>query len=548
MKLNINYSKLLNRIKTIPKYLWFLLAVLLIGIFLRTYNFHDWLHFENDQLRDAILVSDVLDGSTSWPLLGPTMRKSSDSKDELFHIGPIYYYFQILSANFFGNEPEKLGYPDLFFSFLSIPLLFIFLKRYFSINTTLILVSLYTISFFSIRYSRFAWNPNLIPFFTILFLFSLLELLLNKEKTNWIWVVAVGIAIGIGIQLHIMLLVLFSAVTLLVFSYLLVCNRSIWKKLAVALLIVIILNLGYLISEYKNDFSNTRILFKSERVNNENFLGKLVNNIDCHAEANLYILSSYGSENCNFSYSDILKNKKSKTLIAELKSADFIILIFLQALFAIFGYASLLYLLWREKDNGKKYFLGLITIFIAFFFLLMLFIIGKSFDSFRYFSPTFFVPLIFLGFLIDFINNKLSKKYLVISFAIILFIIITNIVSIKNEFKKFQAGVKSDAYYHYAVLGELESIIRYLVDNSNNQKDIYISGDRFSLLPPLKYIAQRQNVDIIEFDYKKNDAPPSKSVFYITDKLKDAADNYFAMYKIERHKVFGRIIIYKLEN
>lgn len=538
----------LDKIRLVPRHLWLLLIIICFGIFLRTYNFHDWLHFEYDQLRDVTLVGDVLGGKADWPLLGQTMRKSGDSENMLFHLGPIYYYFQILSAEIFGDNPVSMAYPDLFFSILSIPLLYVLFKRYFSVNISLILTGLYSISFFSIHYSRFAWNSNSIPFFTILFLLSLSEFLSNKEKTGWVWAAAAGVAIGVGIQLHVILFVLFFAIASLVFLYLLGCNCGIWKKLIAIFAIVIALNAGYLISEFKNNFANSKILFKSEQANNENFLEKLINDIDCHAEANLYMLSSYGNENCNFSYSDILKDKKAKTLKAKVKSTNFIALTFLQTLFSIIGYVFLIYYAWKEKDKNKKYFLRLIVLYAVLYFLIRLPIIGQNFDAFRYFSPTFFIPLVFLGFLIDFINKKLSKRYWIISFSIISVVIIANAQSLKYEFQRLQSGNKSDIYYHNGILGDLELITKYLRDNSENQKDVYISGDRFSLLPPLKYLAQRQNFNIIEFNYKNSDIPKGKAAFFVSDKLKDNADNNFADYKVKSYKVFGRIIIYKLEN
>jgi hypothetical protein len=118
--------------RKITKQTWILLAIILLGTFLRAYNLNDWLDFGDDQVHDAILVEAVVRGETAWPLLGPDMSKSGNgstegsSRENRFHIGPVYYYFQILSAKMFGTEPYRLAYPDLLFSILSIPLFFIF--------------------------------------------------------------------------------------------------------------------------------------------------------------------------------------------------------------------------------------------------------------------------------------------------------------------------------------------------------------------------------------------------------------------------------------
>jgi len=66
-------------------------GIFLVGIFLRTYHFRQWLYFYPDQARDLMLTQDVLAGKAAWPLLGPIAASTP------FKLGPIYYYFQIIS-------------------------------------------------------------------------------------------------------------------------------------------------------------------------------------------------------------------------------------------------------------------------------------------------------------------------------------------------------------------------------------------------------------------------------------------------------------------
>ena len=56
-----------NILKRVPKHLWILSAIILVGIFLRTYNFHDWLDFGSDQAKDAAIVSAVVENKAPWP-------------------------------------------------------------------------------------------------------------------------------------------------------------------------------------------------------------------------------------------------------------------------------------------------------------------------------------------------------------------------------------------------------------------------------------------------------------------------------------------------
>ena len=149
------------------------IAIFSIGFFLRATHFHDWLDFGDDQVNDATIVSNVVDHNAPWPLLGPKMSHTGNGgRKGQYHLGPMFYYFEITSAKLFGNRPDALAYPDLLFDILTLPLFYIFFRRFFSTNITLALTGLYAVSFFALSFSHSALNPNLIPFFVLLFLLS----------------------------------------------------------------------------------------------------------------------------------------------------------------------------------------------------------------------------------------------------------------------------------------------------------------------------------------------------------------------------------------
>jgi 4-amino-4-deoxy-L-arabinose transferase-like glycosyltransferase len=180
-------------------------VILFVAIFLRTYHFHEWLHFGSDQVRDLVLVEGVVEHGNPWPTLG------ADASNTHFKLGPVYHYFQIISLMLFGVSAPAMAYPDVFFSLLSIPLFFVLLRKCFEENLALALTLLYAFSYYSIEFSRFAWNSNPLPFFVALFLLAFLHFLEEREKTPLAWSVLLGIAIGVGIQLHTLLLLLFPS-------------------------------------------------------------------------------------------------------------------------------------------------------------------------------------------------------------------------------------------------------------------------------------------------------------------------------------------------
>ncbi|HUD08766.1 MAG TPA: glycosyltransferase family 39 protein, partial [Candidatus Saccharimonadales bacterium] len=226
--------------------------IIIVGIYLRTYHFHDWLYFYPDQARDVLVVKDFLGGKSPLPLMG--FRAASTS----FDLGAMYYYFQIASGKLFGVAPNTMAYPDLFFNILAIPLLYYFLKRYFKTNISLVLTGLYSISYFAIEYSRFAWNPNPMPFFVLLYLLSLWKFLTEKEKTRWGWIVGIGAAVGIGIQLHTILIFLLTSVSLIALIITLKSDWRLWKRWLLIIGIVLLLNTNQIVSETRHNFSNTK--------------------------------------------------------------------------------------------------------------------------------------------------------------------------------------------------------------------------------------------------------------------------------------------------
>ena len=155
-------ERLINKLKSISQYAWILMLIILVGTFLRTYHFHDWLTFNPDQARDAMIVDNVLQGNKSLIMLGP------EAGNTRFDLGPWFYHLEILSAKIFGNQPSKLAYPDLLLAILTLLLFYLVIKRYFNQKISLILTFFLSISYFMIRYSRFAFNPNSIPFFLII--------------------------------------------------------------------------------------------------------------------------------------------------------------------------------------------------------------------------------------------------------------------------------------------------------------------------------------------------------------------------------------------
>ncbi len=545
------YHKIRLYLQSISWREWALFFILAIGIFLRIYHFSDWLSVLDDQIRDNQLVEDVISGKTGWPLLGPFMSysgASAHSANHAFHLGPMHYYFQIISVKIFGDSLPAMAYPDLLFGILAIPLFYYFLKKYFSAGITLVLTALYSVSFYAIEYSRFAWNSNAIPFFILLLLVSFNELLEKKEKTPWLWSVAGGIALGVGIQLHVITLAIFIGMAAVVSAYLLVKNPQIWKKIVLLILISILLNAGQIISEMHTGFANTKILF-SPKVENIGSTAppfqKIVTDIDCQAEANLYMLSSFGNDSCGNSFIGIfLKNPRKEHLSAKkLETELFFTLI---TIFSLFGYVLLVRRILKEKSAKRKNFLNLVALYVILSFLVMLPLCYGSFTQFRYFISMFFISFILLGLFMEYLINKFSKNYFFMIALFIFLLISTNLLSVAHSFR-IQQGSGTDIGYTIATLGDITSMTKYITDNSQNHKNVFIIGAQTPLAKPINYLAGKRGFRVNEIPLRKYTTPPLAGlIFYIGENSGNNIPASILGMSVESYKNWGAIRLYKL--
>ncbi|MFZ2226660.1 MAG: glycosyltransferase family 39 protein [Candidatus Moraniibacteriota bacterium] len=536
-----------EKIKLVPRHFWVLALILLVGIFLRTYNFHSWLKFSNDQARDAFVSSQAAAGETAWPLAGPYMSYSGDGdhvEENSFHLGPVYYYFQIISAKIFGNYADKLAYPDVFFGVLSIVLLYAFLRIYFEINLSLGLSGLYAISAYFVQYSRFAWNTNLIPFFVLLLLFCLHKFLAQNEKTHWSWVILLGVALGVGFQLHAIVMVLFAMVAFLVFLFSMKKNYHAWKRWMVVLLIFCALNAPQIFSELKTDFSNTKAFFSFSSHNKESFVTLLRNDIDCHIEANAHFLSPYGSSNCTYdfltpmTYGHIRMGTWSKLF----QDLLFNVYMLVAIAFSLLGYFLLLKFGKNESKSSQKYFLQLVALYLISSFVVMFSLSVDKFNDLRYYTPTFFAPYILLGFLFEFFRKKIQRRQFI--WAVVIFsglLIFTNIQAIGEMLGPLLAKDRTCSS-RSITLGELEPVADYMLLDSKGKKLIYFGGEKAlrAIYVPVEYILKKHGVDAQRIGVDPALAPNNDPT-YMLSCASGMKDTY-------PYKKIGSLYVFRLDN
>lgn len=527
-----------NSIKKIPARVWVLALIMAVGIFLRTWHFRDWLYFYPDQARDVLVVKDFLGGKSPLPLMG--FRAASTN----FDLGAMYYYFQIASGKLFGVAPATMAYPDLFFNILAIPLLYYFLKRYFKTDVSLVLTALYAVSYFAIEYSRFAWNPNPMPFFVLLYLLSLWKLLTEKEKTSWGWVIGIGVAVGVGIQLHTILIFLLISVSLVALAVSLKNNWRLWNRWLAIIGIALLLNANQIVSETKHNFSNTKKLFKlsassagSEAANEK--YNPLVLDAACHAQANAHIISSLGNKvECDYlttassAFSQTNYSMKTIGLVASL-------------LFSIFGYGLLAHFYFKEKDQKRKMFLGLVGLYIGLSFAIIYPVISDA--PLRYYLQLFFVPYLFLGLMFEFVRRKYQKIFFPVVFAFGIFLVGSNFSTLSAEAKLY--AQKDHSRPQYVVLGELEHMRDYVISQTNSSKTVYMIADgkyMQNYYLPLFYELREKNINLVRELKDVNSIPPDAPLFFVGKKVVGSQTDNTKGFPILQSQNFGEIGIYIL--
>lgn len=168
-----------------------LIAILAIAAFLRLYKIDAYLTFLGDQGRDVLVVYNILHGHLT--LLGPTSSVGG------FFLGPIYYYFMAPFLWLFNYNPVGPAVMVAIFGVITVWLLYKFCAELFNTQIALLVSFLYSISPLVIIYSKSSWNPNLMPFFSLLTLYTLYK---ASAKKNLKLFIISGILLGICLQLH----------------------------------------------------------------------------------------------------------------------------------------------------------------------------------------------------------------------------------------------------------------------------------------------------------------------------------------------------------
>jgi 4-amino-4-deoxy-L-arabinose transferase-like glycosyltransferase len=169
----------------------YLFILLVIALFLRTFRLDQFLGFYYDQGRDALVIWRLIHEGKFF-LIGPV------TGIEGIFLGPFYYY--LLTPLYFlgGGSPVFVSFILNLISVLGIYLLFKITKLFFDEKTAFLTSILTTFSYTLVVFSRWLSHPPLLPTFSLVVIYALLQI--YKGKSRW-WIL-VGIFVGLCLQLE----------------------------------------------------------------------------------------------------------------------------------------------------------------------------------------------------------------------------------------------------------------------------------------------------------------------------------------------------------
>ena len=140
--------------------------MLLVATAARLWHLDSYLHFANDEARDARVVMAMLE-ELDPVLVGPSASIGN------FSLGPLFYY---LEAPFFfvlDGDPLAGGLFAALVGIATVALLFRVGRRLFGRVGGSVAATLLATGFIAVLHSRWGWNPNLLPFFVLTFLYGI---------------------------------------------------------------------------------------------------------------------------------------------------------------------------------------------------------------------------------------------------------------------------------------------------------------------------------------------------------------------------------------
>jgi hypothetical protein len=542
---------------------WIILAILiLIGAYLRIYRHDDFIHFELDQARDAMIISKAYNEvAGELPLLGPRAAGT------MLRLGPYFYYQEYISAKIFGNTPAAMNAIGMYLSIATILLIYIFLRYYFSKTISLSGTAVFSVSLFTVTYSRFSWNPNNLPFFITALLICLLAYIRSK-KFKFIYVHLGVICMTITMQLHFLA---FIAVPIIIVLFLII-DRVVTgktdiykvqrKHYVLAIILMFLLNSPIIINEYLTGGDNTKEFFKAvtekkEKGDKHNFSENIVRSIQEYSKGAYIILT--GNQQIEVFGINLFQKEKIISVECDKECRKRLPFTFVSYIFFLGGISILfkeIYFQRKEPEKVKFLILNFLLISVPFFAFLSA---AYKFPPRFYLItlPVFFVLLCLWLTEIAKLSKKIKEKF---EYAVVVFLVgglvILNIYYNYERFvEQAVAHTNNPIYFKKDLI--LKEDIRFTLIQQNLIIDWMIDNAYYYTIfvwaPPKYYrpFLYHLNYQRDKDGIKLKDEISCVEAEYFAVTMKDSLDNFLEerkeIYSVSDRKNFGTLTVHKLD-
>lgn len=205
--------------------------------------------FLGDEGRDMLVVKRMI-VDHKFTLLGPTTSVGS------IYMGPVYYYMMIPFLWVWNFDPVGPSVMVALMAVATLYLIFKIGKDFFHQQIGLIASFLYAVAPLPIISGRSSWNPNVVPFFSVLLIYSLLQVIVAKKYK---WFLVLGLTLGILIQLHYVTLLFIPVIAVCLFLNKL---KFPWKNYFLAVGGFIISYSPFLLFEIRHQFVNLQAVYR----------------------------------------------------------------------------------------------------------------------------------------------------------------------------------------------------------------------------------------------------------------------------------------------
>jgi 4-amino-4-deoxy-L-arabinose transferase-like glycosyltransferase len=338
---------------------WIILIILLVGLFLRIYNYKELFLYTHDQDLAGWFVKDVV-VNHHLRLIG------QETSTEGIFIGAFFYYLLIPFYLLFGMDPIGGVFLVLLIGLFTIWSFYFVFGKVFSKDVGLIAALLYSVSFYTVFNDREIVPTMPVILWTVWFLWGIFLLLKGKQKFAYPFL---GVLFALTWHLNVALVLLIPVVILAQF----LSNKRMRLRYAFnGLVMLVLVSLPFIIFELRHNFVQTRSLIAAFTTNQQDIVSG--------SEKFTRTLLLFSKDIHNLLWGDIARFGYNVDLI--LFIAVFILLAYkkiigrkIQLVFGMWIITYVVFFSLYSKRLSEYYLNGVVVIFIGIFSLFLAWLI-----------------------------------------------------------------------------------------------------------------------------------------------------------------------------